>query len=185
MLSNMQYLELDLLSVHVDEGVIVHQINAIGAIGGLNLAICNRYKYNRQAITPAPEAVLELGQVVVYVAEADAAQAQAIIVNCVGQVFPGPARQPYDSYELRRAGLATAIASAHELLSQSGLMQSDYKYFVPFNLACGRGGDNWCDIAQLLTDLEAQLGISVVVCVPEWAAGRAKEYTAPRRHGSE
>lgn len=160
--AQLTYEARDLLKVTRDIGWIAHQVNSIGAIGGLNRAVCNKVPGNEEAIRVAlVDGMLAMGRTVLRIGD------NHIVANMVAQVFPDTPRHSSDDYGIRRAALLSALQSTAEAAANEGAT-----VFVPFNLACGLAGDKWCNIEPLI--LEASRVTPFVICVPNWAEQHAR-----------
>lgn len=148
----LKYIEQDLLKVK-SPGVIVHQINSVGVIGGLNKAICTKFPANRSVILD--NRFVELGTVLLVETQG------SIIANCISQKYPGSPVDAADSYKERRYALRLCLNE----LADAG--HSDL--YVPYKLASGMAGDSWSVIEQLLADFAAETNTIVTVCKPKWA----------------
>lgn len=153
--TKLQYVARDLLRVSSKEGIMAHQVNTVGAIGGLNKAICDKFSVNRKAIAESASNV-ELGSMLLV--EDDSYS----IANLVSQVFPGVPVADIDSYELRRKALHSALTLATGECAKRGV-----GLFVPYMLASGRAGDSWQVIERMLESFVSVCPITV--CVPIWA----------------
>lgn len=143
----------DLLAIRRKQGIICHQVNTQGAIGGLNRAICGKFRGNAvmlQGIQFGTVRTLELtfGDELVTVA------------NIASQRYPGRADQAAgDSYAQRRQALS-------DCLIKLGLeLEPNQRLYVPYCIGCGMAGDNWPEVAAMLD----QLPVAIVAMVPYWA----------------
>lgn len=168
-MANFSYEARDLLRVTASEGVILHQINCQGIVGGLNKAICDKYPANlATASTKSDFGAIRL-----------VLTGKVAIANASSQIFPGHAQVlPADSYANRRKALLGCLQQVHDWLkAQSEIGQTIY---IPYCLACSMAGDRWSDVSELIRHWAFEAEADVVVCVPNWAEdkARAKGYLA-------
>jgi len=169
----MRYQRLDILTVAAGEGLICHPINAVGAIGGLAAAICKLDKTAAAHIAPQhqdaefdTEWLLDMGTVILTACVANGRE-QAF-AHCVTQQFPGSPVTESDCFENRREALSMALAAADEFWAA----QNGSRLFLPYNACCGRAGDKWPAIVDVLQSLK--LTCELTICVPRWAEASAR-----------
>lgn len=142
----------DLLAITKERGVICHQVNTVGAIGGVNKAICDEFPGN---------ATMQWGISFGSVRQFDAGS--AVIANIAAQLLPGRPSSQEDSYETRRQALCDGLVKVATELEQG------QRLFVPYCIGCGMAGDNWAEMSKLLSDLPAE----IIAVVPYWAEAEA------------
>lgn len=149
----MKFIDQDILKL--TSGTICHQINSVGAVGGLNKAICNQWPEVKLAITP-PDDPLELGTIVIVKYD------NLWIANIVAQNYPGRSFMG-DSYEVRRKLLTDALV-------QVSILSPYDDIYIPYNIGCGLGGDRWKFMLPELERAESEFMFNrkLTVCKPSW-----------------
>lgn len=161
----MKYIAQDILRVTPSMGAIAHQTNSVGVVGGLNKAVCDKFPANLQVSSSRHT----FGKLIIV------STPQAIVGNCVAQMFPGPARTlPGDSFVNRRLALTGCLTQLAQWLSE----QPDTigkAIYVPYSVSCGMTGDSWREVSRVLEqwDFNQEL-VELWICVPNWAEEKVR-----------
>ena len=129
--------------LHAKETIIGHQVNCVGAAGGLAAAVFNKY----------PDAENDYYQVIDRVQAAGGfgyallgttmltgqQQDDHIIANIFGQLMPGADYRPDD------------LRSALEMLARCA-KAGDWSVALPWRLSCGICGGDWTEVQQIIEE---------------------------------
>lgn len=130
----------DLLKI--ESGVILHQVNAIGATGGLAGALRRKWPgafrsyYARCRLDAIGDVVLGIAEY----QDDEKEKWKLLIAHVFGQYYPGPNTD------------MGAVAHALQKLSRQ-LERAEFKdvpVYAPFKMGCGLGGGDWSEYEPLL-----------------------------------
>lgn len=130
----------DLLKI--ESGIILHQVNCIGATGGLAGALKRKWPdaFKSYRAHCHPDAI---GDVVVGVASYnndEEGSFKLLIAHVFGQYYPGP-----------NTDLAAVKSALYKLARQ--LKRDEFKdvpVYAPFKMGCGLGGGDWSEYEPLI-----------------------------------
>ncbi|SDT85656.1 hypothetical protein SAMN05444156_3249 [Verrucomicrobium sp. GAS474] len=121
----MKHIQGDLLAI--ERGILVHQVNCIGAMGGLAGQVREKWPLlGREYRGLCAADKLRPGMVTFF-----RAAPELIIANLAGQLGVGRAATDYDAYEV-------ALPAIKSMSAVTGL-----PIFFPHKIGCGLGGGDW------------------------------------------
>jgi O-acetyl-ADP-ribose deacetylase (regulator of RNase III) len=142
---NMQIINGDLLAIQ--SGILLHQVNCIGATGGLAGALHRKFpyafpKYFDECALAKNQGRSRglLGTFIVQAAEMDLRKS-LFICHVFGQHLPGP------NTECRHVERAL---ESFALERECEHRWSKAQCYAPYQMGCGLGGGNWDDYSALL-----------------------------------
>ena len=142
----MKIIEGDLLKI--EHGYILHQVNCVGATGGLAGALRRMWpaafeSYRNACIIYGGYQQALLGSF------RYSWEAEPKIVHIFGQVYPGP-NTDYAAAEKAISGFANELT----------IMHSKSEVYVPYGMGCGLGGGDWSIYSKII---ERHLPEAVIV----------------------
>ena len=132
----------DLLDV--TEGIVAHQVNCHGVLGGLAATLTEAYprvltKYQSLCASVPPETLLGHAQLVI---SATPEHPALMVANLFGQLLPGP--------DTDYLAVRSAVRRLAEVCLFVGL--DDAPLHVPYLMGCGIGGGDWDTYSTILCD---------------------------------
>lgn len=131
--------------LNIESGVIIHQINCIGATGGLAGALEQKWKTAFKSYCHACNSLTpQLGNVVLGIAtHKDTSQEnwKLIIAHVFGQYMPGA------NTDMKAVDMALGKLSRQ-------LAREEFQgvpVYAPYKMGCGLGGGDWGQYSTLLT----------------------------------
>lgn len=130
-----QLIEQDLL--RINDGIIAHQTNCLGVVGGLAKQMALYYPrwYEEYRLY-----CLEKGSTALGTIQCSSVN-KVMIISLFGQ--------DRISYR-RRATNYEALEQSLELLGLLGEVHTDKKIYLPYMLGCGLGGGDWAVVSKLI-----------------------------------
>lgn len=138
----MKIINGDLLTVN--SGIILHQVNCMGATGGLAGALNRKwpqafksYRHACDSLTP------QLGNVVLGIAAYSDVERELwklLVAHVFGQYMPG-ANTDLDAVDRSLAKLSNQMKR---------IEYKDAPVYAPYKMGCGLGGGNWPDYEKIL-----------------------------------
>jgi O-acetyl-ADP-ribose deacetylase (regulator of RNase III) len=122
--------------LEIESGIILHQVNSVGATGGLAGALRRKYPtafvdYIMRCREHDARAIA--GSVTICMA----AEPALYIAHLFGQISPGPNTD---------LGLVESALQDEELR----MFCREHQPYAPYQMGCGLGGGNWDDYSALL-----------------------------------
>lgn len=132
-------IEGDILSI--TEGIIVHQVNAIGVMGaGLALQIRNKWPHVYRIYYMAYlNHELKLGHFIAVSVQVD----KLYVVNLVGQSGVGKGQTNYGAHKV----------AWPKINKWAKVLHPDLTVYAPFGIGCGLGGGDWKIMQPLVEEL--------------------------------
>ena len=156
----------------VDNGVIVHSVNCIGAVGGLSGAIARKWPKNaeqyRSHVKRQKMPIMLLGSVF----EVNVAH-NVVVANLFGQNNVGT-RERQTEYSALIAGFKS-IASTYfqgndtETVHFCGIGLEDvhnelHDIYIPYKIGCGLGGADWSIVEEIINKTFEKSFNDVYIC---------------------
>ena len=157
----------------VDEGVIVHSVNCIGAVGGLAGAIARKWPKNaekyKEYVRHRKSSIMLLGSVF----EVNVAH-NVIVANLFGQYGIGTGKQ-----QTEYAALISGFKTIAETFFQGNdKEEKDYgnpfglvdqpidltDIYIPYKIGCGLGGADWNIVMKIIEETFAKSEKDVYIC---------------------
>lgn len=157
----------------INQGVIVHSVNCIGAVGGLAGAIARKWPKNadeyRAHVKRQRLPIVLLGNIF----EVNVAH-NIIVANLFGQnrVGTGERQTEYAALISGFKRVADTSFYGNDMIKKPQLREGGYymcpnllnDIYIPYKIGCGLGGADWSIVEKIIEEVFDKSGKNVYIC---------------------